>query len=77
MNIRIRQIEKAKRMINTGMVKNKVLTADFVTYIKETADPQFETCFTAVTNAFLDIGKTADCASMAVANLIPNIRKRG
>ena len=77
MNIRIKQIEKAKRMIGTGMAKNKAVTTTFTSHVKEMVNPRFETYFTTVANAFLDIGTTADCASMAIANLIPNIRKRG
>lgn len=77
MNIRIRQMEKAKRMINTGMAKNKILATAFAAHVKEIVDPQYDTCFTTVANAFLDMGRAADCASMAIANLVPNIRKRG
>lgn len=77
MNIRIKQIEKAKRMINTGMAKNKAIATAFASHVKETADPKLGTCFTAVTNAFLNVGSAADCAGMAIANLVPNIRKRG
>ena len=67
MNIRIRQIKKARRMIETGMAKT------FVSQVKEKVEPQFETCFTTVVNAFLDLVRAVDCASMAIANLVPNI----
>ena len=73
MNIRIRQIEKAKRMINTGMAKNKAVATAFTSHVKEVVNPQYETCFTAVANAFLDMGRVADCAGTAIINLIPNI----
>lgn len=77
MNIRIKQVEKAKRMIDTGKAENKVIVTAFVSHVKEMANPQFDTCFTTVANAFLDLGKAADCASAAIANLVPNVRKRG
>lgn len=77
MNIRIRQIEKAKRMIDTGMAKKKAIATAFASYVKEVVNPQYDTCFTTVANAFLDLGRAMDCASMAIANLVPNIRKRG
>lgn len=71
MNIRIKQIEKAKRMIDTGKV------AIFTSSVKKVINPEFGTYFVPVTNAFLDFGKAADCASIAITNLVPNIRKRG
>lgn len=74
MNIRVKQVEKAKRMIDA---KDKAIATAFASHIKETAGSNFDTCFTAVTNAFLDLGRAADCASTAIANLVPNIRKRG
>ena len=74
MNIRIKQIEKAKRMINTGMARDAAI---FASAVKEAAGPEFGTYFVPVTNAFLDLGRAADCASAAIANLVPNIRKRG
>ena len=77
MNIRIRQIEKAKRMIDTGMAKKKAIATAFASHVKEVVNPQYDTCFTTVANAFLDLGRAMDCASMAIANLVPNIRKRG
>ena len=77
MNIRIRQIEKAKRMIDTGMAKNKAIATAFASHVKEIVNPQYDICFTTVANAFLDLGRAADCASMAIANLVPNIRERG
>lgn len=77
MNIRIKQVEKAKRMIDTGKAENKTIVTAFVSHVKEMTNPQFDTCFTTVANAFLDLGKAADCAGAAIANLVPNIRKRG
>ena len=77
MNIRIRQIKKARRMIEIGMAKNKAIATAFASHVKEVVNPQYDTCFTTVANAFLDIGRAADCAGMAIANLVPNIRKRG
>lgn len=77
MNIRIRQIKKARRMIDTSMARNKVIATAFTSHVKEMVNPQFGTCFAVVSNAFLDIGRAADCAGMAIANLVPNIRKRG
>lgn len=74
MNIRIKQVEKAKRMINTGMARD---AAVFASIVKEAVKPEFGTYFVPVTNAFLDLGRAADCASAAIANLVPNIRKRG
>lgn len=71
MNIRIRQIEKAKRMIDTGKV------AIFTSVVEKTVNPEFGTYFVPVTNAFFDLEMAADCASAAIANLVPNIRKRG
>ena len=73
MNIRIRQIEKAKRMIDTGMAKKKAVAIAFTSHVKEIVNPQFDACFTAVTNAFLDLGRAADCAGVVFANLVPNI----
>lgn len=74
MNIRIRQIKKARRMIETGiMAKNKAIVTAFASYAKEIVDPQYDICFTAVTNAFLDLGRAADCAGMAILNLAPNL----
>ena len=77
MNIRIRQIEKAKRMIDTGMAEKRAIATAFASHVKEVVNPQYDTCFTTVANAFLDLGRAMDCASMAIANLVPNIRKRG
>ena len=74
MNIRIKQVEKAKRMINTGMARDAAI---FASAVKEAVKPEFGTYFVPVTNAFLDLGRAADCASAAIANLVPNIRKRG
>lgn len=73
MNIRIRQIKKARRMIETGIARNKAMATAFASHVKELVEPQYDTCFTAVTNAFLDLGRAADCASIAIANLVPNI----
>ena len=74
MNIRIRQIQKARRMIENGiMAKNKAIVTAFASHVKEIVDPQYDICFTAVTNAFLDLGRAADCAGMAILNLVPNI----
>lgn len=72
MNIRIRQIKKARRMIEIGMAKNKAIATAFASHVKEVVNPQYDVCFTAVANAFLDLGRAADCASAAFANLIPN-----
>lgn len=74
MNIRIKQVEKAKRMIDTGMIRKAAISASVV---KEAAKPEFGTYFVPVTNAFLELGRAADCASAAIANLVPNVRKRG
>jgi hypothetical protein len=71
MNIRIRQIEKARRMIDNGMAKKKAVA--FASRVKEITEPQLETCFTTVSNAFLSIGKAADCAGKAILNLVPNL----
>jgi hypothetical protein len=46
-------------------------------HVKEMANPQFDTCFTTVANVVLDVGRAADCAGMAIADLVPNIGKRG
>ena len=75
MNIRIRQIQKARRMIENEKAKNKAIATAFASQVKELVEPQYGTCFTTVANAFLDITMAADCASMAIANLVPNIRK--
>lgn len=72
MNIRIRQIKKARRMIEIGMAKKKALATAFASHVKELVEPQYETCFTTIANAFLDLGRVADCASVAIANLVPN-----
>lgn len=71
MNIRIKQVEKAKRMIDTGKV------AIFTSSVKKVANPEFGTYFIPVTNAFIDLGNAADSDSASIANLVPNIRKRG
>ena len=73
MNIRIRQIKKARRMIETGMARNKAIATAFASHVKEIVDPQYDICFTTVANAFLDIERTADCACKAIANLVPNL----
>lgn len=73
MNIRIRQIRKARRMIEIGKARNKAMATTFASHVKEMVDPHFETCFTTVVNAFLDLGRAADCAGMAIANLVPNL----
>lgn len=73
MNIRIRQIQKARRMIENGKAKNKAIATAFASHVKEVVNPQYDTCFTAVTNAFLDLGRAADCAGMAILNLVPNL----
>ena len=73
MNIRIKQIKKARRMIEIGMAKNKAIATAFASHVKEVVNPQYDTCFTAVTNAFLDLGRAADCAGTVIANLVPNL----
>ena len=73
MNIRIRQIQKARRMIENGKAKNKAIATAFASRVKEIVDPQYDICFTTVTNAFLDLGRAADCAGMAILNLVPNL----
>lgn len=73
MNIRIRQIKKARRMIEIGMAKKKAIAVAFASHVKEIIDPQYEICFTAMTNAFLDIERAADCACKAIINLVPNL----
>ena len=73
MNIRKRQIKKARRMIENGMAKKKAIATTFTSHVKEMVDPHFETYFTTVANAFLGIGRAADCAGMAIANLVPNL----
>lgn len=67
MPIRHKQIAKADYMLYRDYKKNKH------DYIEE----ELPSTFTSVINAFVDIRKAADCASMAIANLVPNIRKRG
>lgn len=74
MNIRIKQVEKAKRMINTGIARKAAI---FASVTKEAAKLELGTYFVPVTNALFDLGRAADCASAAIANLVPNIRKRG
>ena len=74
MNIRIKQIEKAKRMIDTRIARNAAVIASAA---KEAAKLELGTYFVPVANAFLELGRAADCASAAIANLVPNIRKRG
>ena len=49
----------------------------FASAVKEAVNPELGTYFVPVTNAFLDLGRAADCAGAAIANLVPNIRKRG
>ena len=71
MNIRIRQIQKARRMIENGKAKNKAIATAFASHVKEAVNPQYDTCFTAVTNAFLDLGRATDCAGMEILNLVP------
>ena len=73
MNIRIRQIKKARRMIETSKARNKAMATAFASHVKEMVSPQYDTCFTAVTNAFLDLGRAADCACKAIVNLVPNL----
>ena len=73
MNIRIRQIKKARRMIEAGMARNKAIVSAFASHVREIVDPQYDICFTAVTNAFLDVERAADCACKAIVNLVPNL----
>ena len=73
MNIRIRQIKKARRMIETGMARNKAIATAFASHVRETVDPQYDICFTTVANAFLDLGRAVECANVAIANLVPNL----
>ena len=65
-NLRLRQLEKARKMIKTAVV-----IAD--TNSKANLTP----VFTQVINAFNSLGQAANEASVSIANLIPNIRKRG
>jgi hypothetical protein len=71
MNIRIKQVEKAKRMIDARDA------AIFASVVKEAVKPEIGAYFVPVANAFLDLGRAADCASAVIANLVPNVRKRG
>lgn len=65
-NLRLRQLKKAKKMVKTAVV-----IAD--TNSKANLTP----VFTQVINAFNSLGQAANEASASIANLIPNIRKRG
>lgn len=65
-NLRLRQLEKARKMVKTAVV-----IAD--TNSKANLTP----VFTQVINAFNSLGQAANEASVSIANLIPNIRKRG
>ena len=65
MPIRHKQIAKAKYMLYRDYKKYKH------DYIEEELPPTF----TSVINAFVNFGKAADCAGMAIANLVQNIRK--
>ena len=73
MNIRIRQIKKARRMIEIGRARNKAIATAFASQVKELVEPQYDICFTTVANAFLDIERAADCTCKAIINLVPNI----
>ncbi len=63
-NIRRRQLEKAKRMVKTAPVKSDSIK-------------NLTPVFTKVVNSFTTLGIAADKASASIANLVPNIRKRG
>jgi hypothetical protein len=70
MPIRHKQIAKAKHMLYRSCEKNK---HDYFDIIKEELPPMFAN----VINAFADLGVAAEYAGMAIANLVPNIGKRG
>lgn len=74
MPIRHKQIAKAKYMLYRNYKKNK---HDYFDIIEKKLEQELPPMFTSVINAFVNIGQAADCASMAIANLVPNIRERG
>ena len=74
MPIRHKQIAKAKYMLYRNYEKNK---HDYFAIIEEKLEQELPPMLTSVINSLVDFGKAADCASMAIANLVPNIRKRG
>lgn len=70
MPIRHKQIAKAKHMLYRNYKKNK---HDYFNIIEEKLEQALPSKFTSVINAFIDFGKAADCAGVAIANLVPNI----
>lgn len=74
MPIRNKQIAKAKYMLYRNYKKNK---HNYFTIIEEKLEQELPSTFTSVINAFVDFRKAADCANVTIANLVPNIRKRG
>lgn len=74
MPIRNKQIAKAKYMLYRNYKKNK---HNYFTITEEKLEQELPSTFTSVINAFVDFGKAADYANVTIANLVPNIRKRG
>lgn len=74
MPIRHKQIAKAKYMLYRHYAKNK---HNYFAIIEEKLEQELPSMFINVINAFVDLRKEADYANIAIANLVPNIRKRG
>lgn len=70
MPIRHKQIAKAKYMLYRNYKKNK---HDYFDIIEEKLEQELPPMFTNVINSLVNIGKTAECASIAIANLVPNL----
>lgn len=74
-----RQLEKAKWMVYRNYRKHEFELYEAVEkQMTETLEnTPWGFSFVPVTNAFLSIAESAQEASEAIKNLIPNIRKRG
>ena len=65
-NLRLRQLEKARKMVRTASVVSK-----------SESKPNLAPVFAQVVNAFVSLGEAASKASASISDLVPNIRKRG
>lgn len=70
MPIRHKQIAKARYMLYRYYAKKK---HNYFAIIEEKLEQKLPSMFTSVINSLVEVGKAADCASMAIANLVPNI----
>lgn len=75
--VRKRQLEKAKWIRNYRKHEFELYEAVEKQMTETLENTPWGFSFVPVTNAFLSIAESAQEASEAIKNLIPNIRKRG